>query len=663
MSYRLSIDTETGLIAPGVVVPPLVCLTWARRKLVPTPAGPEVMVEGPIVSGLVSAAEAPEFVAANLAAGATLVGQNIAYDLAVLIAEAPELREPVLRAYAEDRIRDTMLAEQLLDIATGRFRAEVTVDEATGEVTRTPVEYGLGALAKRYLGRELDKGSDGWRLRFLELLDVPFHAWPDRARDYACDDAIATLEVDEQQSARPEAVLALRDLPAQCRAAYVLHKTAARGLCVDLAAVDALERELVARRDAARAALAATGIYRANGTKDMEQTRRLVADAYGRKGEAPPSTPSGDVSTAALTLRESGDATLVALADLGKIEKQLTAFVPGLRCGANAPLTGRYNLLETGRTSYGGAKVGTRKGVNIQTLPREGEVRAVFEARPGYLLCSVDYSALELRTLAQACITMVGYSALAEAFKAGRDPHLELAAEILGTQYADAEARFKAGDKAVKVARQNAKPANFGFPGGLGVKRFRDFALATYGLRFTDGEAYRLRERWRARWPEVVEYQARVAAACDPMTSTTDVRQLVSGRVRAGCSYTEACNSFFQGLAADLAKHALWLIETRGSELIKPVAFIHDEVLAEVPEARAHEAAHLLRALMLEAYAAYCPDVPGEAEPALARRWFKDMAPVYLDGCLVPWSPELVAAQAFARWVGERGAQHAAVAA
>ena len=52
--------------------------------------------------------------------------------------------------------------------------------------------------------------------------------------------------------------------------------------------------------------------------------------------------------------------------------------------------------------------------------------------------------------------------------------------------------------------------------------------------------------------------------------------------------------------------------------------FIHDEIIAEVPERNASEAAEELARLMREAMQTYCPDVRIGTSVALMRRWYKD---------------------------------------
>jgi len=631
MSDVVAFDTETFLIAPGTLAPPLVVLSWAE----PDPNG-----EGDR-AGLVAAEDAGEWFAAALARGARIVGHNLAFDLAVMLAEFPALRPAVAEHARAGLFSDTQLREQLLDIAKGSFRF-VDVEATDGETIRQPIDYALASIAARRCGATLDKSGDSYRLRYAELADVPPEQWPDAARSYAIEDARATLAVWRAQATDPAAAT-LCDEAAQVRAALALHALSSRGVVVDLAAVDALAAKLSAERQATRAALAPLGIYRPDGSKDTGALRALVENAYRAQGLPVPMTGGGAkgvpaVATSGAVLKDSGDPRLAALAAAGAVEKLLTAFIPGLRTGAVAPLTCRYNVLvESGRTSCAGVKVGTVKGVQLQQLPRAGGVRECFVPRPGFLLASVDYDTLELRALAQACLDLVGYSAMAEALRGGADLHLDLAASLLGIGYAEAKARK--AEPAIKAARQRAKPVNFGFPGGLGVERFMAFAWQQYGVRFSRSEAEGARSAWRNRWPEVVDLQRRVGAAIDPVSETCNVVQLRSGRLRGRVRYTEACNTFFQGLAADGAKRALFRVWDEGDGRVFPVAFLHDEVLAEVPEATAAESAELLARLMVEAMAELIPDVPVSASPAIMRRWYKGAEPVYRDGVLVPWEP------------------------
>src|SRR5262249_22790605 len=131
-------------------------------------------------------------------------------------------------------------------------------------------------------------------------------------------------------------------------------------------------------------------------------------------------------------------------------------------------------MVRTGRTSCANP--------NVQQIPRDGDFRQAFVASPGHFLLAVDYSAIELRTLAAACCQRYGQSTLADVIKQGRDPHEHTAAMMLGVPVD--EFRQWKHDETRKhqyaAARQAAKAVNFGVPGGLGAQRLMEYAKRTY---------------------------------------------------------------------------------------------------------------------------------------------------------------------------------------
>lgn len=275
------------------------------------------------------------------------------------------------------------------------------------------------------------------------------------------------------------------------------------------------------------------------------------------------------------------------------------------------PITLRPNvLLETGRASYGDV---------IQQLPRGGGVRECIKAREGTVLCSCDYGGLELATHGQSCLRIVGWSRLADAINKGVKVHDALAATFLGISYAEFAAGLK-GERGPEIAklyknvRQAVKPANFGFPGGMGAvklvlqqrKQGPDTTSACgrkyKGLRFcvllgarACGEheaggsnkiteykrkqitptcskcievAEDIRTKWFQQWPENEDYFKFITDAVDKgQTVKRDgqdfrlapgqIMQHVSHRLRGATEFCSAANGFFQGLAADGAKRAL----------------------------------------------------------------------------------------------------------
>jgi DNA polymerase-1 len=120
-------------------------------------------------------------------------------------------------------------------------------------------------------------------------------------------------------------------------------------------------------------------------------------------------------------------------------------------------------LVRSGRTSCAAP--------NIQQVPRGSSFRQAFIPSPGHFLLAVDYSFIELRTLATICLRRYGESRLAEVILAGKDPHEHTAALIMQNMPPEEFQGWKkdpAKANAYKVARQAVKPVNFGVPGSFG---------------------------------------------------------------------------------------------------------------------------------------------------------------------------------------------------
>jgi len=113
----------------------------------------------------------------------------------------------------------------------------------------------------------------------------------------------------------------------------------------------------------------------------------------------------------------------------------------------------------------------------------------------------------------------------------------------------------------------------------------------------------------------------------------------LTGRVRAGVTYTAARNTPFQGLAADGAKLALFELVRHGYRV---VAFVHDEFVIELPsDSDANtEAARIEEIVCSSMRQVLGTDLPVKAEYALATCWSKSAHAVYgQDGVLLPWQP------------------------
>lgn len=114
----------------------------------------------------------------------------------------------------------------------------------------------------------------------------------------------------------------------------------------------------------------------------------------------------------------------------------------------------------------------------------------------------------------------------------------------------------------------------------------------------------------------------------------------LTGRIRGRVRYSQARNTPFQGLAADGAALALFELVKEG---FRVVAFVHDEVLVELPdeggyvaEAKVLRVEEIMRSAMAQVLVG---DIPVGCEAALSRRWSKKAKLIVKDGKVFPWEP------------------------
>lgn len=396
------------------------------------------------------------------------------------------------------------------------------------------------------------------------------------------------------------------------------------------------------KQPTSEAVLLEAGLATEHYVKDTKRAAARVWAAFTRRGEEVPSTATGPKLDSD-TCTKSKDPLLVMYSELSSADKTLGNDVVSLRRAAREPLHARYDdIKETGRT-------GT-SNPNVQNLPRDPGVRECYAPRPGCVFVDADYSAVELYTFAQICLWVVGWSRLADALNQNPplDPHLMIAAAILGISYEDAAARKKAPE--VKQARTAGKGVNFGRKGGLGARRFVEYAWNNYGIEIDEAGARRLIDLHDATWLEMPSYSNWIKSL--GVAALPDLYQVVqpwSGRLRADCGYCDAHNSPFQGLAADVAKRALWYVYQAQCGLLelgdtdplvgtRTVLFTHDSITLEAPEARCHEVGLRLEELMVRAAREILPDVVPKAVPTASRQLSKLADdPILVNGRLVPW--------------------------
>lgn len=484
---------------------------------------------------------------------AHFVFHNLAFDWHVLHEELLRRGEkPAARVLWDiadaGRFHDTMILDQLIQLATGRYRSAFGGYGADTKV----YSVGLGTLAEEAGSLDLDKG-DQYRLRFGELLgftkgQMEAHAEWAGFVSYALPDVVSCWEVWPHVRAKaielmkragfkenatryeiaPTALAKHGPLSEQIqvRGSIALAKLSRTPLPIDQAsrrkiedetreklkaafeAVESRNKELLQRhslkaRKYEKGAIKYTAKTGLPAMNDAVLKAVLTEEAH-KLGVRPPISPGkkGGISTSAKEWAKYADRSpfVAAWTALEKHAKHLQFLV-----ALDAPnVYAAYNLLmRTGRTSASSHKA--RKGekavpsVNIQQIPRDGDMRALFLAPPDAVYASVDFAFIELRTWAAGCVARFGKSVMGEVIKAGADPHERTAKAVYRL---DDEGWSATAPTLRKKYRQNAKVPNFGLLGGLGPTKLVVYAALNFGVDMDEDEARRIKNVWLSTYPE-----------------------------------------------------------------------------------------------------------------------------------------------------------------
>jgi len=262
---------------------------------------------------------------------------------------------------------------------------------------------------------------------------------------------------------------------------------------------------------------------------------------------------------------------------------------------------------DTGRvhTSFNQAVAATGRlsssDPNLQNIPIRTElgreIRRAFIADPGHVLISADYSQIELRVLAH----LSGDETLVEAFRRGDDIHDQTALKVFGPS----------SDLDRRELRRRAKVINFAVLYGK-----TPFTLAK-DIGVPLEAAQQIIDAYFAGFPRVRPFiertleEARVSGVVRTLFGRQRrVPDLTSRNQRDRASAErEAVNMPIQGTAADIMKRAMIAVHEalRGVPDARMILTVHDELLFEVPAARAEDIAALVRDRMETATALAVP--------------------------------------------------------
>lgn len=232
---------------------------------------------------------------------------------------------------------------------------------------------------------------------------------------------------------------------------------------------------------------------------------------------------------------------------------------------------------------------------NLQNIPIKTElgrkIRTAFRASPGHLLLALDYSQIDLRSLA----LLSRDAKLMEAFTLGEDIHTRVAAEVFGVS----------PDKVDKEMRRRAKVINFGIIYGMGVNALRG------NLGTGRDEAREFYDKYFTTFEGVSSYLERVKKEAAELgyTETYFSRRRYFPGLRSKIPYVRAqaermaMNAPIQGTSSDIIKIAMVHADKKIKEKNLSVDAhlllqVHDELIYEVKKDRLEEAGDIIRQAM-----------------------------------------------------------------
>ena len=467
------------------------------------------------------------------------MGQNLKYDLQVLLNHGIELRGPMF---------DTMIAHYLL---------------------HPEMRHGMDYLAEAYLHYQtihIDEliGTGKNQKSMAELS-------PEEVYVYACEDTDITLRLKYlfAPELEKEGLMKLFqeiEMPLMPVLAYMERN----GVCIDtegLRETSVLYSEEMQRIE--------EEIYQLAGVhfniSSPKQVGEVLFDQM-KITNKPKKTKTGQYATTEeiLVSLKSKSPIVGKILEYRGLKKLLSTYIDALPELIN-PDTGHIHtsfnqtVTTTGRLSS--------SNPNLQNIPvrdEQGkEVRKAFIPEAGQEFFCADYSQIELRIMAH----LSGDENLIEAFNAGQDIHAATAAKIF----------HKALEEVTSDERRKAKTANFGIIYGISA-----FGLAER-LDVSRTEAKELIDGYFLTYPGVKEYMEKSIAMAREKgyTETIFKRRCYLPDINSnndnvrGNAERNAINSPIQGSAADIIKIAMIRVYQRmKAEGIrsKMILQVHDEL-------------------------------------------------------------------------------------
>ena len=536
----------------------------------------------PVPTDRAAAQEMVDAFAPFWASAGEKIGQNIKYDISVLMNYGVEIKGPLF---------DTMIAHYLI---------------------QPDMRHNMDILAETYLNYQcisieslIGKGKNQKNMRDLS---------PEEILDYAAEDADITFqlkEIFEPKLAETGVDKVFRNI--EMPLVPVLARMEREGIRVDVGALQSYSGELeevIVRLEEEIVELAGRP-FNVGSPRQLGEV--LFEDL--KLSDKPKKTKTGQYATSEAILEGLKKShpiinKILGFRELKKLKSTYVDALPELAHGTTGRIHTSFNqtVAATGRLSS--------TSPNLQNIPIRTEngrkVRAMFI--PGdedRILLAADYSQIELRVIA----ALAKDEAMIAAFKAGEDIHRATAAKVFEV----------APEEVTREQRSNAKTVNFGIVYGVSA-----FGLSQQ-TDMSRKEAKAAIDGYFRTYPGIKKYMddqvafARNHGYVETITGRRRYLKDIESRnaVVRGHSERNAVNAPIQGSAADIIKLAM--IEVDRAMLAanmksKMLLQVHDELVFDVYKDELEE----LKALVVEKMeAAVSLEIPMVAEVGTGSNWLE----------------------------------------
>jgi len=515
--------------------------------------------------------------------GVEKIGQNIKYDLSVLMNYNIEVQGPLF---------DTMIAHYLI---------------------QPDMRHGMDILAETYLNYSPisiesllgKKGKNQKNMRDLSPAEVV---------EYACEDADITFQLKQifepmLKETDVDSVFRTIEMPL----VPVLARMEREGIRVDVDALNSFSTELGELIDAVEKEIIELAGRPFNVGSPRQLGEVLFEDL--QLMEKPKKTKTGQYATSENILEGLRKVhpivdKILTFRELKKLKSTYVDALPELVHAKTGRIHTSFNqtVAATGRLSS--------TNPNLQNIPIRSEngkrVRAMFV--PGdddHIVLAADYSQIELRVIA----ALAKDEAMIAAFKAGEDIHRATAAKVFEVDL----------EEVTREQRSNAKTVNFGIVYGVSA-----FGLSQQ-TDMSRKEAKAAIDGYFRTYPGIKKYMdAQIAFArehgyVETITGRRRYLKDIESRnaVVRGHSERNAVNAPIQGSAADVIKLAMIRVDRAMREAgmaSKMLLQVHDELVFDVVKSELEA----LKSLVVEHMeAAISLEVPMVAELGTGDNWLE----------------------------------------